>query len=117
MTFVERDDARASEAEVVLQPDARAIDLPGPGRAAQLVGELKALSEASCAERVALRKQTARGVGHVAAAVGVVCVFDELCRAANRAKPKRFVADELVVSQAIVQLDDLHVFGAMPAIA
>src|SRR4051812_11642296 len=62
--FVEGNDAGAAEAEIVLQGEPRALDLPGLRRAAQLVCQLVALRETGGAERMALGQQTAGGIGH-----------------------------------------------------
>jgi hypothetical protein len=52
----------------------RALDLAALATAAQLLDELRALREACGAERMALREQAARRVGHHLAAIGVVAV-------------------------------------------
>src|SRR5215468_235447 len=52
---VHRDDARAAEAEVVLQRDLRAVDLTRFRLATQVPDELGALREAGRAERMTLR--------------------------------------------------------------
>ena len=82
------------------------------GGAAQLVHQLVALRQTGGAERVALRQQAARRIGHDLAAVGVVAVGDEARALAFRAQAERLVGDELVLREAVVQLDDVDVVGA-----
>ena len=106
---VQRHDAGAAEAEIVLQRESRAVDLACLGRAAQLLRQLVALRQAGGAERMTLRQQAARWVGHDLAAIGVVAVVDELLGAALRAKPERLVGEQFVVREAVVQFDHVDV--------
>ena len=101
----------------MLQAVAHALDLRRARAAAQLARQFVALREAGRAERMALRQQAARGIGDDAPAIGVVAVVDEGFRAAFRAKAERLVGDELVVSETIVQLDDLDVLRVRRRIA
>ena len=61
---------------------------------------------------MALGQQAARRVGHDLAAVGVVAVDDELLGAALGAQAQRLVGEQLVVREAVVQLDHVDVLGA-----
>ena len=110
--LVHRHDARAAEAEVVLQREPRALDLALLGLAAQLPHQLGALRQAGRAQRVALRQQPAGRVGDDAPAVGVVAVEDELLGRAFGREAERLVGDQLVGGEAVVQLDDVDVLGA-----
>src|SRR5262245_31759586 len=74
--LVHRDDAGATETEVVLQRRSRAFDLPQSGAPAQLRDELRALGEPGGAQRMSLGQQATGGIGHHAAAIGVVAVGD-----------------------------------------
>jgi hypothetical protein len=109
--------AGAAQAEVVLQRDPRAIDLALAGGAAQLVGQFVALGQAGRAQRVPLGQQAAGRIGDDLAAVGVVAVVDEFVGAAFRAQAERFVGDQLVVGEAVVQFDHVRSSGPMPAFA
>ena len=110
--LIHRHDAGAAEAEVVLERDAGAFYLALVGLAAELPDELGALGEAGGAERVALGEEAAGGVGDEFAAVGVVAVPDELLGFAFFAEAEGFVGEELVGGEAVVELDDVDVFGA-----
>ena len=88
---VQRDDAGAAEPEVVLQADARAVDLAPVGRAAQLLRQLEALREPGRAQRMPLGQQAARRIGDESPAVGVVAVVDELLALAFGAQAQRLV--------------------------
>ncbi len=57
--FVQRDDARAAEANVVLQGYPGALDLPAFCVAAQLFGQLETLREPGCPKWVALGEKAA----------------------------------------------------------
>src|SRR5215204_4546108 len=94
--LVQGDDARAAQAQVVLQRQARAFHLALFGAAAQLRDELVALREAGGAQRMALGQQAARRVGDDAAAVGVVAFDDEFLRRAFGRETERLVRDQLV---------------------
>ena len=96
----------------MLQREPRAFDLALVGRAAQLLDQFGALRETGGAQRMALAQQAARRVGDDLAAVGVVAVADELLGAALRAQAERFVADQLVLREAVVQFDDVDVLRA-----
>src|SRR5271168_2228611 len=109
--LVQRDDAGAAEAEVVLKGVLDAVDLRRFGGSAQLAGQLPALGEARRAEWMALGKQSARRVGDDLAAVGVVAGFDERLGPALGAEPERLVSDQLVLGEAVVQLDDFDILG------
>ena len=80
-------------------------------RAAQLARQLVALRQAGGAERVALGQQAAGRIGDELAAIGVVAVVDEAFRAAFGAEAERLVGDQLVVREAVVQLDDVDILG------
>ena len=81
------------------------------GAAAQLLDQLGALRQAGGAQRMALAQQAARRVGDDLAAVGVVAVDDEFLGAADRAQAERLVAEQLVLREAVVQLDDVDVLA------
>src|SRR5258706_7764571 len=110
--FVEGDDTGAAKAEIVLQGEPCALNLPCLRRAAQLVRQLVALRETRGAERMALGQQAAGRVGYGLAAIGVVAVVDEAFRAAVGAQSKAFIGDQFVVRETIVQLDDVEIAGA-----
>src|SRR3546814_12130710 len=92
---LEGDDAGAAEPEIVLERVARALDLAFVGASAKLVGELVALREPRRAERVALREQATRRIGHDLATIAVVAVVDELLGAAFGAEAERLIGDEI----------------------
>ena len=96
----------------MLQGVVHALDLRRFGRSAQLAGQFVALREARGAERMPFGQKPARRVGDDLAAIGVVARVDERLRAAFRAEPERLVGDQLVVGEAVVQLDDADVFGS-----
>src|SRR3954471_23576161 len=100
---IERDDAGAAEPQIVLERNARALHLPLLRRAPQLLRELVALRKSGCAEWMPLRQQAARRIGHDPAAVRVFAVLDEPLRLAFGAQAQRFIGDELVVREAIVE--------------
>src|SRR5664279_1433180 len=99
--FVQRHDAGAAEAEIMLQRQSRAVDLGCRGGAAQLTRQLIALREPGRAERMALRQQSAGGIGDELAAIGVVAIVDETLRATLRAKPEGFIGDQFVLGKAV----------------
>src|SRR3546814_7284887 len=80
---------------MVLERVARALDLAFVGASAKLVGELVALREPRRAERVALREQAARRIGHDLATIAVVAVVDELLGAAFGAERSEEHTSEL----------------------
>src|SRR3954466_3860318 len=110
--FVEGDDTGAAEAEIVLQGEPCAVDLPCLRRAAQLMRQLVALRQTGGAERMALGEKTAGRIGHGLAAKRVVAVVDEAFRAAVRAEAEAFIGDQLIVRETIVQFDDVEITGA-----
>src|SRR5690606_41597926 len=57
---------------------------------------------------MAFGKQTARRIGDAAPAVSVVAIPYELLSAALRAKAKRFIRDQFVRREPIMQLRNLH---------
>src|SRR5262249_18165484 len=73
------------------------------GLAPHLPIELRALRGAGRAEWVTLRDQAARRIHHPLAAIGIGGGIDELPRLALGAEAKRFVGDELIGREAIVQ--------------
>src|SRR3546814_20946920 len=91
---------------MVLERVARALDLAFVGASAKLVGELVALREPRRAERVALREQAARRIGHDLATIAVVAVVDALLGAAFGAEAERRIGDERVRGETGVELDD-----------
>ena len=104
---VERDDARPAESQIVLQGNARPVDLAGPGHAAQLPGELRALGETGRADRMALGNQAAGGVDDPLAAVGGLPGVDELSAFALRAQAQRLdiaaLDDKSQVAGGVIQ--------------
>src|SRR3546814_16452546 len=76
----EGDDAGAAEAEIMLERMAGAFDLAPVGAAAQLMRAFEALRETRRAERMALGKQPARGVGDHLAAIAVFAIRSETRR-------------------------------------
>src|SRR5690606_16719453 len=99
--LVQRHDAGAAQAEIVLQRETRVLDLPRFGRAAQLVRQLVTLREARGAERVPLREQPAGRIGDNLPAIGVVAILDEAFGATFAAEAQRLVGDELVMGEAV----------------
>src|SRR4030095_7445575 len=106
---IERRHAGASQAKVVLQPDAGTGNLTCPRRPAQLVRELIALRESGRPKRVAFGKEAARRISDHLAAVRVVAVVHKPLAGAFGAEPERFVGEQLVVRETVVQLDDIDV--------
>ena len=96
----------------MLQRDPRPCDLARTRRSTQLLRQLVALREPGRAQRMALRQESAGGVGDVTPAVRVVAVGDEFRTASFVAEPERFVTDELVLRKAIVKLDHIDVVGS-----
>src|SRR3546814_13268894 len=96
---------------MVLERVARALDLAFVGASAKLVGELVALREPRRAERVALREQAARRIGHGLATIAVVAVVAELFGAAFGAEAERLIGDELIRGDTAVELDDRDFVG------
>src|SRR6185369_16855453 len=107
-SLVQRHHAGAAESEVVLQRQARTLHLALVRRAPQLLNQLGALGKARGAERMPLGQQAARRIGDDPPAIAVVAVADELLGAARRAQAQGFVGDQLVVGEAVVQLDDVE---------
>ncbi len=58
-----------------------------------------------------LGKQSARRIGHHPAAVGVLTVPDKLFSTALGRQPERFVGDEFVGGETVVQFAHLHILG------
>ena len=89
----------------MLQRQFRAFDLAFVSVATQLLGQLITLGQAGGAQWVALAQQATRGVGDGAPAVGVVTVQHKLLGPALGAQAQRFIAQQLVVGEAVVQLN------------
>ena len=109
--LVDGDHGGAAEADVVLEGDLGAVDLALVGVAAQLPGQLGALREAGRPERVALGDQPAGGVDDDLAAVGGRLFLDQLVALALGGEAERFVGDQLVGAEAVVQLADVDLLG------
>src|ERR1700679_1230127 len=110
--LIDGDHGRAAEADVVLERHLRALDLPLVGLAAQLPGQFRALRQPGRAERVALGDQAAGGVDDDLAAERRRFLLDQLVRLALGGEPQRFVRDQLVGAEAVVQLADVDLVGA-----
>lgn len=82
--LVHRHHTGATQAKVVLQPDAGTSHLPLLCMTTQLLGQLKALRQTRGAQRVALGQQAARRVGDDLSAMGVVTGVNERSSAARR---------------------------------
>ncbi|MNG15426.1 hypothetical protein D3C84_992550 [compost metagenome] len=80
----------------------RAFDLTLFGVTAQLLSQFVALGQAGGPQRMPFGEQATRRVDDDLPAVGVVSVFDELFRAAFRAKTQGLVTDHLVLGEAVV---------------
>ena len=61
---------------------------------------------------MALGQKSARGVGHIFAAIGVVSVGNEFLCPAFGAEAKALVGDQFVMGEAIVQFDHVHILDA-----
>src|SRR6187399_181890 len=109
--LVDGDHGGAAEADVVLQGQLRALDLPLVGFAAQLPGQFRALRQAGRAERVALGDQPSRGVDDDLPAEGGRFFLDQLVALALGGEAERFICDELVGAEAVVQLADVDFLG------
>src|SRR3546814_19647953 len=96
----------------MLERMAGAFDLAPVGAAAQLMREFEALRETRRAERMALGKQPARGVGDHLAAIAVVAIVDEFLGAALGAEAERLIGDEFVGGETVVKLDHRDIVGA-----
>src|SRR4051794_36148008 len=101
----------AAEADVVLEGDLGAVHLTLVGFAAQLPGQLGALGEPRRPERVALGDQSAGGADDYLASVGGRLFLDQLVPLPLGGEPERFLGDELVGAEAVVQLADVDVLG------
>ena len=93
----------------MLQGEARAGNLTLARFAAQLLNQLGALGEAGRPQRVSLRQQPPRGIGHDATAVGIVAISDELLGAAVRTQAQPLVDEHLVLRKAVVEFDDIEI--------
>src|SRR3546814_20067399 len=82
-----------------------AFDLAPVGAAAQLMREFEALRETRRAERMALGKQPARGVGAHLAAIAVVAIVEDFLGAALGAEAQRLLGDEFVGGDTVVKPD------------
>jgi hypothetical protein len=96
----------------VLERDPGALDLSLFGLAAQLPGQFGALGQAGRAQRVALGDQAAGGIDHDLTAEGGRFLLDQLVRLALSRESQRFVSDQLVGAEAVVQLADIDLVGA-----
>ena len=61
--LVESNHAGAAQTQIMLETQARALDLPFPRAATQLVGQFETLCQAGGAEWVAFRQQAAGQIG------------------------------------------------------
>src|SRR3546814_6107324 len=101
---------------MVLERVARALDLAFVGASAKLVGELVALREPRRAERVALREQAARRIGHDLATIAVVAVVDELLGAAFRSEEHTSELQSLMrISYAVFCLKQTTPYTSTPS--
>ena len=96
----------------MLQSVPSAFDLRAFGAAAQLPRELVTLSKAGSAERMAFGQQSTRRIGDDFSAESVIASFDERFRGSVRAQAQRFVGDQFVLGEAVMQLGDIKIFGS-----
>ena len=101
---------KRAEFSARLQAYARALNLPGVCCSAQLFGQLIALGKPGRADRMPLTQQAARRVDDISAAIAVVAVVDEPGSATFRAEAKRFIGDQFVLREAVVQLHHVNLF-------
>src|SRR5439155_18014193 len=111
---VHRDDAGPSQPDVVLEPDPRPPDPPLVRLPGELPHELGALREPGRAERVTLREEAARRIHHPLPAVRDLVLVDQPTALPFLAEPERFVSDQLVRTEAVVELDHLDVLRTEP---
>ncbi len=107
-------DALAPRPTVWARPTRRVVDLAGPGRAAQLAGQLDHLPQRRRAERLALRQQAAARVDGQPAAEPGVTVVDEAALLAGLAEAELLVGEQLSGRVGVLALDDVEVAGADP---
>src|SRR5207249_1838868 len=77
----------------------------------QLPAQLRALRQPGRAQRMALGDQAARGVDEPLAAIAGLPLLHEPLALALAAQAERFVGDQLVRGEAVMQLDHLDVLG------
>jgi len=102
---VQRDHAGATQANIVLKTEAGILDLTITGASAQLVYQFIALGKSGRTKRMSLGQETTRRVDNVAATEGVVAVHDQLFSLTPGDQPQRFVSNDLVRCETIVQFD------------
>uniref|UniRef100_A0A182NXB3 Uncharacterized protein n=1 Tax=Anopheles dirus TaxID=7168 RepID=A0A182NXB3_9DIPT len=106
---VQPDHDRSTKADVMLQRQFGALHLTLVRLTAQLPAQLRTLRQARRAERMSLGDQTTARVDNHTTTVRVVATVNELACLAWLAQPERFVRDQLVSGEAIVQLDHIDV--------
>src|SRR5688572_14336807 len=100
-------------AERVRQTSPRALDLSAAGLAAELRDDLADLGGSGGADRMPFRLQTAGGIHrHLAAEAGPALLRREPA-GARLEEPEPLGGDDLRDREAVVQLDDVDVFGAL----
>src|SRR5690606_7441287 len=109
---VHGDDGGAAKAEVVLEGDACFGDLANVAHSAELPVKFGALCEAGGAQRMAFGDESAGWVDDPLAAVGDGAGVDEFAGFTFGAQAECFVGDEFVCREAVVEFDDVDVFGS-----
>lgn len=116
-TAIDGHDNGTTEAQVVLQAVLGVGSCAVVGPSTQVPDKLGTLRNTRGTQGMALGDEAARGVDDVLAAVGDVAAADELVGLALLTKTEGINDNHLVGAEAVVQLDNLHVFGGDAGLA